>query len=258
VDFPEKQPPKAKWAVPFLNQEQLEWAVNRIQREREDVYAEDFTIRFYVKQAASVQLWSYAALFMATTATAYAVIYFLPIILREGLGFGVAESQLLTAPPYIFAGIWMLAFGWASDKTRLRSPFLIANCTANVIGVVLLGWTSSIGSRLFGIFIVTAGGSSNISSVLAWQANNIRGQWKRTMASGMALFAGGIGGVIGSTVFRVEDKPDYLPGCGAILTVNALSIILALMLIWRYRRANRRADAGEQIIEGLASFRYTM
>lgn len=134
VDFPERQTVKQPWALRFLSQEQLDWAVNRIQREREDVYAEDFTVKFYLKQAGDFQLWAYAVLFMGTTSTAYAVIYFLPIILRSGLGFDVASAQLLTAPPYIFAGIWMVVFGWGSDKTQVRSPWLIANCVANVVG----------------------------------------------------------------------------------------------------------------------------
>lgn len=111
---------------------------------------------------------------------------------------------------------------------------------------------------MFGIFIVTAGGAANISSVLAWQANNIRGQWKRTMSSAMALAAGGVGGIIGSTVFRTEDAPSYHPGCGAILAVNGISIILALLMNLKYIKANRRADAGEEVIQGLATFRYTL
>ena len=84
VNFPEKQTTDQRLAFKFLNQEQLDWVVNRIQREREDVYAEDFSIKFYIKQLADVDLWAYVVMFMAATATSYAVIYFLPIILRQG------------------------------------------------------------------------------------------------------------------------------------------------------------------------------
>lgn len=78
------------------------------------------------------------------------------------------------------------------------------------------------------------------------------------MCSAMSLFAGGLGGVIGSTTFRTEDSPTYYPGCGAIIAVNGAAIVVQLLLCWKYRRANRQADAGERVILGLPSFRYTL
>jgi hypothetical protein len=41
---------------------------------------------------------------MSTTVT-YALAYFLPIILRDGMGFSVGKAQILVAPPYAAAGI---------------------------------------------------------------------------------------------------------------------------------------------------------
>lgn len=42
---------------------------------------------------------------------------------------------------------------------------------------------------------------------MAYQANNIRGQWKRAFASATLVGFGGIGGIAGSTIFRAEDSP---------------------------------------------------
>ena len=49
--------------------------------------------------------------FPGTTVT-YAIAYFMPIILRENMGFSIGESQCLVAPPYAFAGILMLSTAW--------------------------------------------------------------------------------------------------------------------------------------------------
>ncbi len=53
---------------------------------------------------------------MLTTTITYAIAYFLPIILKDGMGFSTAASNCLIAPPYVFAAIVMMAFAWAGDK----------------------------------------------------------------------------------------------------------------------------------------------
>lgn len=47
------------------------------------------------------------------------------------------------------------------------------------------------------------------TGILTYQANNIRGQWKRALCSATLVGTGGIGGIIGSTIFRAQDKPGY-------------------------------------------------
>ncbi|KAJ5355639.1 hypothetical protein N7517_010248 [Penicillium concentricum] len=210
------------------------------------------------KCTADLKVWAHAAIFCLTTTTNYAVIYFLPIILREGLGFSLVASQCLTAPPYILACLWMVLLGWMSDRLRIRSPFVIFNCSCSIIGLCLLGFTSHTASRLVGAFIVTASGSSNLPSTLSWQSNNVRGQWKRAMTSALSVGAGGVGGIIGGTVFRTGDAPDYQPGIIATILANGLIITISLLLVLKYHRANKRVEGGGKPIEGLPSFRYTL
>jgi hypothetical protein len=94
--------------------------------------------------------------------------------------------------------------------------------------------------------------------VLTYQANNIRGQWKRALCSATLVGAGGIGGIIGSTVFRDQDKPGYKPGIYATMISGGLIIIITLAMTFKFYRANNRAEAGGKWIEGLEGFRYTI
>lgn len=93
--------------------------------------------------------------------------------------------------------------------------------------------------------------------ILTYQANNIRGQWKRALASATLVGAGGIGGIVGSTVFRSQDAPGYIPGIIACLLANGLIIAIVLLLDFKFWRANKRVDAGGKPIEGLPGFKYT-
>lgn len=114
----------------------------------------------------------------------------------------MGASQALVAPPYAFAGIFMYAMGWLGDKYRMRGPIVVINMVVCLIGLPLLGWHPDAKVRYFGSFLLIAGANSNVPASLAYQATNIRGQWKRAFASATWVGFGGIGGIAGSLVFR--------------------------------------------------------
>jgi hypothetical protein len=106
----------------------------------------------------------------------------------------------------------MYVEGWLGDKWHLRSPIIIYNSLQTIVGLCLLEWVASPGVQYFGIFLVAAGSNANIPAVLAWQANNIRGQWKRAFCSASMITCGGTGGIIGAIVYRSQDAPTFFPG----------------------------------------------
>lgn len=114
------------------------------------------------------------------------------------------------------------------------------------------------GVRYFGVFLATTAANANVPCVLTWQANNIRGQWKRALCSATLVGTGGIGGIIGSTVFRSQDAPNYRPGIYCTMIAAALIIVLTLLLDLKFWRANKRVDNGGKMIEGLQGFKYTL
>lgn len=93
---------------------------------------------------------------------------------------------------------------------------------------------------------------------MAYQANNIRGHWKRAFCSATLIGFGGIGGIAGSLVFRRQDSPHYRPGVYAgIACVLMMSVIVAANTIY-FRRCNKLANEGKKAIEGDVNFRYTI
>lgn len=100
--------------------------------------------------------------------------------------------------------LFMFVEGWVSDRTRIRYPFLYLNALINITGLCLMVWAGSPGVRYFGSILVTAGSSTNVPFVMVWQANNIRGQWKRAFCSASMISFGGTGGIAGSLVFRSQ------------------------------------------------------
>jgi len=256
VDFPEKA--VNTFGLKFLNQREAEFVCARIEKDRHDVIPEEFSVKKYLSYALDLKVWGFACLFGLTTTCTYAIAYFLPIILNVGMGFNVAASQCLVAPPYVLAAIVMFAFAYYGDKWHLRSPFIIFNGCLCLLGLGLLGYVENVGVRYFGVFLATTACNANVPCVLTWQANNIRGQWKRALCSATLVGFGGIGGIIGGTVFREDDKPEYRPGIWTCMIASSLIVLITLAMQLKFKRANARAEAGGKPIEGLVGFRYTL
>jgi hypothetical protein len=135
VDFPEKaQTAKGLFNLHFLSNDEAAFVVARIEKDRHDAIPEEFRWGPYVKGAFDLKVLGFASLFMLTTTNTYAIAYFLPIILNEGMGFSVAASECLISPPYVAAAIVMYAFVWAGDKYHIRSPFIIFNGCLSLVG----------------------------------------------------------------------------------------------------------------------------
>lgn len=256
VDFPENA--TKTYGAKFLTQKEVDFVIAKIEKDRHDAVLESFNLKSYLANAADLKVWGFAALFGLTTTVTYAISYFLPIILEDGMGFTVGKAQCLIAPPYIAGAILMYTFAWYGDKWHIRSPFIIANGVFMLVGLAMLGFATNVGVRYTGVFFATAGCNANVPCVLTWQANNIRGQWKRALCSATLVGAGGIGGIAGGTVFRSQDKPTYRPGIYATMTAAGLIVIITCLLDLKFMRANKRAAAGGKVIEGLAGFRYTL
>ncbi|KIX09355.1 uncharacterized protein Z518_00434 [Rhinocladiella mackenziei CBS 650.93] len=232
VDFPEDA--AKSWR--FLNEEEVQLVVNRINRDRHDVQLTPFNLR-----------WFFALNMCMTSVVNYTVGYFLPIVLRDGLGFSVAAAQCLNTPCYVFAFLLGISQSWFSDRINLRAPLFLMNCVLEIVGICLLGFAKPNGARYFGAMLITGGA----------YANNIVGQWKRAFCSTMLVGASGIGGIIGSLVFRSQDTPNYRPGLYSCLTAAFLCILSMLTTTAYFCSQNKKQSEGKAIVEGEEGCRYT-
>ena len=197
--------------------------------------------------------------FGCATTVSYALAYFLPIILNLELKFDTGTSQCLIAPPYVFAGIIMILTGWFGDKYHQRGACVAFNAMLCIIGLAVMGWAyNDTRARYFGVFCATARANANVPSVLTYQANNIRGQWKRAFCSATLVGMGALGGIVGSTVFRSEDSPTYVPGLSVAMGSQVVILLVVGALTLSFKRNNGKADRGEKVLEDSPEFRYTI
>ncbi|KAF5574036.1 nicotinamide mononucleotide permease [Fusarium pseudoanthophilum] len=76
---------------------------------------------------------------------------FIPTIISEMGTFNHQESNGLSAPPYALCFITILACAFASDRAKLRGPFVAAAATVSTVGYCLLGVSEGVAARYAGV-----------------------------------------------------------------------------------------------------------
>ena len=127
--------------------------INRINEDRQDAEEDEVTLAAVAKHLKDWRLYIWAFNLMASTLPGYAYSYFLPIILREGMGFSTAHSQLLTAPPYALAAIIACFSGWLGDKYKIRGPIIAVHQLLTAVGTLVTVYGRSNAARYFGAYL---------------------------------------------------------------------------------------------------------
>jgi ACS family tartrate transporter-like MFS transporter len=105
-------PSEARWLTP----EQRQWISQKLEEEK-PLSRQSFSLGQALRSRTVLLL---AAAAFLQYFTAYAVIFWLPTVLKRQSGFSDARVGMLGAVPYVVAFIAMLFNGWHSDRSRER------------------------------------------------------------------------------------------------------------------------------------------
>lgn len=251
TDFPDK--------AKFLTEEERHIVITRIERDRADSKPDPLTYSKMLKYSMMWQPWLFALMFMSMTTATYSLAYFLPTILSS-MGFDNVQSLVLGTPAYFWAIIPSVISGRVADKVKgARSWVIVFNATCLLIGTCMYSQLdkSQKGARFAGIFLAVGGANACIPLIISWQHTAIRAQSLRAYCSALTVAFGGIGGIIGSTVFmQKEQKIGYPSGIYTSLALMVFCILAAIGLQLYFRIQNRKADRGELVINDHEEFRY--
>jgi hypothetical protein len=268
VDFPDSD------KNTFLTIEERAFVKARLAEDRGPEEREKVTVKILARTAADWKPWAFSLMYMAGAVGVYAFLFFLPIILRGGLGYSLELSFILSTPPSLFAVVEAMAISWLADKTRMRGPFVIFQGVIGIIGLCMTGFLDDPTPRYIGTFLGVAGANGLVVTTLAWQANNIVGDARRAVSTAILISMSGVGGIYSSMVFRTilspiqlsssntltgqQDAPNYIPGLIAVMAINVAAVVVAALTMLLLRYHNRQADQGTHLCEGREGFRYTL
>jgi len=247
-EFPER----TRW----LNDRERHIATLRIANERSGREYEHPNLWQGLRMLMDWKVGVYALQYYIAASSVYSLAYFMPIILRQGLGYSYALSQILTSPPYLFTVVMSLVTAWLSDRMKLRWPFLCGHALVGVVGLLTVLYARPPGVRLFGTFLAVFGTQANVPASLAYGQNQTALPQKKGLVAAAMITAGAAGGITGSTIFRAQDAPRYLPGMWATICFQILYFFGTMgMSLW-FKKKNKEADEKGVVLEGVVGFRY--
>ncbi|KAK0313317.1 hypothetical protein LTR82_013551 [Friedmanniomyces endolithicus] len=233
-------------------------AISRIQLDRKDAKADPFAWPKVLKHAKDPKVYGFACMFFLLNLVSTSLSYFLPIILRSGMGFSENASILLSAPPYYYAVIPVILTSIIGDRYRIRGPIIVFNCVCLIIGFCMLGFVDQVTIRYVGAFLATGAYVSNWAALTTYYANNIAGQWKRAFTAAAVTAMNGAGGVAGSFIVRQSEAPWYPTAIWISIGSHILIIAFVAAFSTWFAMANGRQRAGKILLEGTEGFRYTL
>ena len=134
VDFPDR----ASESWNFLTERECQFIIRRVMRDRGDAEVPPFDFWSWAAAGRDWKVWAFGFSFFLNATVAYAISFFMPIILKQKMEFSLAASQCLVAPPYVLAAIQMYLLSVVGDRWHVRGPIILFNNVVSLVGVPLM------------------------------------------------------------------------------------------------------------------------
>ncbi|KAK9314820.1 major facilitator superfamily domain-containing protein [Lipomyces starkeyi] len=166
----------------FLTSEERSLAFTRIQRDSSAVINEPLKIREALKIFRHPISWGWLILEVCLGVPLQSVTLFLPQIV-ERLGYSTIKTNLYTVAPNATGALALLILAFASDRYRLRFPFIVIGFALPVIGFItylsITDVAAHVNEAYFACFLMTAGTAAPSVLLSTWFSNNIPSEGQR-------------------------------------------------------------------------------
>ncbi|KAK5045434.1 hypothetical protein LTR84_009298 [Exophiala bonariae] len=168
--------------------------------------------------------------------------YFPTIV--ASLNYSRTISLLLTAPPYVLAGIVYYGIMWYSDKRNTVYPVILVCISIAITMYIIPMATSSVGARYFSFLILPF--ASVGPQILLYKTINLhlaRPVAKRAAASALVNAIGGTSNIWASYLYYAP--PRFYAAFGTLMGCAILFAGVLTFYRWLVLRENMRLDWGE-------------
>ena len=160
------------------------------------------------------------------------------------LNFSSTISLLLTAPPYILAGIVYYFLMFYSDRKNTVYPIILICIAISVVMYIIPMATTNIGARYFSMMILPF--ASVGPQLLLYKTINLhlaRPVSKRAAASALVNAIGGTSNIWASYLYFGE--PHFYAAFGTLMGAAVLFGVTITAYRWLVLRENKRLDSGD-------------
>jgi MFS transporter, ACS family, tartrate transporter len=229
-------PEQAQW----LNLEQRDWLVGRLAAER----AQREAIRHYAlgETLRNPRVWLLTLVYFGQNVTGYGLVLFLPQIVSR-FDVGIALNGLISALPYVAAGIAMVLWGMHSDRTGERHLHAAAACFLNFSGLAVCVFLQDPTLMMIAIILGQMGQSAIAPTFWTLPTAMLSGT---AAAGGIALInaVGNLGGFLGPYLMGVIKDATGSFSIGLLaIAMGALVSAIVLVALGHDRRLEEVPEA---------------
>ncbi|KAI0774142.1 MFS general substrate transporter [Fomes fomentarius] len=173
------------------------------------------------EQLVEPQVWMTAVSYMGIIISLYSFSLFLPTIVA-GLGYSGGEAQLHTVPPYVPAVVLTVLVAIASDRLRLRGPFILLFLPITIAGEHLSTFIAcqtrtNEPIRVYPcncreVFLIATGIYPCGPCILSILPNNNAGHYKKATTVALQLAVANCGGFVATFIYDSSQAPTYIRG----------------------------------------------
>jgi predicted MFS family arabinose efflux permease len=177
------------------------------------------------------------------------VYYYQTLVLRS-LGFSTLNVQLLVIPYAVFHIITLLSITWISEKLQQRALVGVwQNLWTLPCVVALYVWPDLIKNQWGTYALITVLLSYPYCHAInvGWVSTNSNNVGSRSVSAALYNMMVQCGGIIGSNIYREDDKPLYRRGNRNLVIINIVSICWFLFTkayyVWKNKSRDRKWNA---------------
>ncbi|CAE6339554.1 unnamed protein product [Rhizoctonia solani] len=226
----------------FLSEDDRKRVIDRLEEDRNDHVACDAHV--WEKIVYHFRCWMIWALGLAYGCANVSVTA-LPtvgMVHLASLGYSPAGTAALALAPWIIGATVAIAASWHSDRTRMRSPYILLGAVVCIVGFGCM-LSKNVGASVFGTFLAIAGSATQLPLIMVMLQNNVRGTCKRAVAGAITLGFGAVGYMASAALFASSSAPLYRQGCIASIAMQAGLLVIVSVVALRFRSLNAQLDA---------------
>lgn len=239
--------PRSAAEAKFLSDDEKALAFHRIAVDSSAVVNEKFRLREALGIFKHPTTYAFLCIEICLGVPLQGVALFMPQIVAR-LDLGTVKTNLYTVAPNVTGAAMLLVLAFASDFTKLRSPYIVLGFLLTFSGFMIYASIDDVQANLhlayFATFMMTWGTSAPSVMLSTWYNNNIAHEGRRVLLTSIGVPLANLMGLVGSNVFREQDAPKYMP---ALITVSAfgaagacLAGLLGLYMWMDNKRRDRR------------------
>ncbi|OOF92853.1 hypothetical protein ASPCADRAFT_210107 [Aspergillus carbonarius ITEM 5010] len=242
--------PRSASTASFLSAEEKLLAHHRIQVDSSAIVNEPFRLRSALHIFSHPSTYAFLAIEICLGVPLQGVSLFMPQIIQR-LGYSTVKTNLYTVAPNVSGAVMLLVLAFASDATRLRSPFIVLGFLLTFTGFMIYAAITDVEQQIhlayFATFMMTWGTSAPSVLLSTWYNNNIADENKRVLLTSIGVPLANLMGLVASNVFQEKDKPKYLPALVTVAAFGGVGAILAGLLGVYMMVDNQRRDRREGV-----------